>query len=109
MAFFSDDKLGKYLLNNEFQKYTPKTIINTDYFREHLRQVAQDGYAIELEELDLGVACIGASIRDFNSNVVGAVTCVGPTHRFTDNRMRNVLIPLVTKGAADISIQLGCQ
>jgi len=109
IAYYSDDKLKMFVLNNEFQKYTSNTIINRDHFRQQLRQVAQNGYAIELEELDLGVACIGASIRDFSSNIVGAVTCVVPTHRFTDNRMRKDLIPLVTKGAVDISTQLGYQ
>lgn len=107
IAFFSDDKLERYILNNEFQKYTSKTVINADHFRQQLRQVVQNGFAIELEELDMGVACIGSSIRDFNENIVGAVTCVGPTYRFTDNSMRKYLIPLVSKGAADISSQLG--
>ncbi len=107
IAYYSDDKLGKYFSHNKFQKYTSKTIVTQDDFMLHLREVAQNGYAIELEELDLGVTCIGASIRNYTTNIVGAVTCLGPTDRFTDNRMRNELIPLVTKGAADISNRLG--
>jgi DNA-binding IclR family transcriptional regulator len=107
MAHYPADELGMYVLNNEFRQFTSHTIINPDNFRLHLRQVAQDGYATEREELDLGVACIGASIRDYTSNIVGAITCLGPTNRFTDSRIRDELIPLVTKGAADISTQLG--
>lgn len=107
IANYTADKLGRFVSNHELQQFTQNTIINLDLFIQDLCLVAQRGYATEIEELDLGVASISAPIYDHTLKKIGAVTCVGPTQRFTDSRMFNELIPIVIKGAADISTQLG--
>lgn len=107
IANYTADKLGMYFSSHDLQQYTPNTIINPDLFMQDLGLVALKGYATEMEELDLGVSSISASIYDYTMNKIGAVTCVGPTQRFTDSRIRNELVPIVINGAADISTQLG--
>ena len=107
LAHYSEEQLGKIVSNSKFRQYTDNTIIDPKHFRQDLRQVTQNGFALELEELYPGVICIAATIRDYTSTIVGAVSCLGPANRFADQRMRSELIPLVTRGAADISARLG--
>jgi len=103
IAHFAEEKLRPYACDYHFHKYTPHTITDPKQWKTQLQQVASQGWAIENEELDLGVRCIGAPIRDFSSRIIGAVTLLGPSQRFNDERIDSELIPLLMKGAADIS------
>jgi DNA-binding IclR family transcriptional regulator len=107
IAHFAEEALSKYASDNKFKKHTPYTITDTKKWKTQLQQVAQQGYAVEIEELDMGVRSVGAPIRDYTSRIIGAVTLLGPSQRFNDERIQSELIPLVVKGAADISARLG--
>ena len=61
------------------------------------------------EELDIGVRCVSAPIRDYTRRIIGAVSISGPSMRFPDERMEKELIPLVKKASEEISVKLGFQ
>ncbi|CAG0994744.1 Transcriptional repressor IclR [Geobacteraceae bacterium] len=107
LAYLPEDRLAKFLSDHEFERTTPNTITNPAHLLEHLRQIARQGYAVNQEELEGGVICVGAPVRDYSSNVVGAVVLPGPITRFGADLINEKLIPLVEKGAADISSKLG--
>jgi DNA-binding IclR family transcriptional regulator len=107
LAHFADEALRKYISDCQLQQYTPFTITSRKELRAHLEQVARQGYAIGHEELDLGVRSVAAPIRDYTSRIVGAVTLLGPSQRFGDERIEGTFVPLVLKGAAEISGKLG--
>ncbi|HEX2770007.1 MAG TPA: IclR family transcriptional regulator C-terminal domain-containing protein, partial [Geobacteraceae bacterium] len=77
--------------------------------KKQLKRIAEQGYAIDNEELDIGVRCIGAPIRDYTRRIIGALSISGPSMRLTDERMEKELIPIVKKAADDISTKLGYQ
>ncbi len=107
LAHLPEDKLAKLLSDHEPGRNEGHTITDPTRFYEHLQQLKRQGYAVNREELEAGVTCVGAPVRDYNSNVVGAVVLVGLFTRFTDVRLNEKLIPLVKKGCADISRHLG--
>ncbi len=107
IAYMTDEELANYLPAKEMKRYTPNTIIDRDELKKHLAQVAQQGYAIDNEELDVGVKCVGAPIRDYTRRIIGAVSISGPSMRFTDERLEKELIPLVIKASEEISSKLG--
>jgi DNA-binding IclR family transcriptional regulator len=72
-----------------------------------LYRITEQGYALEDEESDAGVRSIAAPIRDYNRFVVGAISVSGPATRFGEQRLRDELIPMVTRAAAEISGRLG--
>ena len=47
----------------------------------------RNGYAIDDEEYQPGVICIGAAIRDHNGAVVGAISASTPTMRANDEHL----------------------
>lgn len=106
IAYMTDEELEHYL-PKELSPFTPNTITDKAQFRRHLAEVVEKGYAIDNEELDIGVRCVGAPIRDYTRRIVGAVSISGPSMRFTDERMDKELIPLVVKAGEEISSKLG--
>lgn len=107
IAYMTDEELENYLPTKELKRFTPNTITDRDELKKHLQQVAELGYAIDNEELDIGVRCVGAPIRDYTRRIIGAVSISGPSMRFTDDRMDKELIPLVKRAGEEISTKLG--
>lgn len=103
LAHLPEDKVARYLARHQHEW----KIADPSSFLEHLQQVKQQGYAVSRDELEVGVTCVGVPVRDYSSNVIGAIILPGPITRFEDNRITEKLIPLALKGAADISSHLG--
>ncbi|WP_243370486.1 IclR family transcriptional regulator [Geotalea sp. SG265] len=106
IAYMTDEELANFL-PKEMKRYTSNTIIDKDELKKHLVQVANQGYAIDNEELDVGVKCVGAPIRDYTRRIIGAVSISGPSMRFTDDRLEKELIPKVIQASEEISSKLG--
>lgn len=107
LAYMTEEELDHYLPNKELKGFTPSTITDRDAFKAHLKKIAEQGYAIDNEEMDIGVCCVGAPIRDYTRRIIGAVSISGPSMRFSKERMEKELIPLVIRAGEDISTKLG--
>jgi IclR family KDG regulon transcriptional repressor len=107
IAYMTDEELENYLPTKEMKRYTPKTVVDREELKRHLKVVAEQGYAIDDEEMDVGVKCVGAPIRDYTRRIIGAVSISGPSMRFTDERLEKELIPLVMRSGEEISHKLG--
>lgn len=107
IAYMTDEELENYLPTKDLKRFTSNTITDRDELKKHLQEVAELGYAIDNEELDIGVRCVGAPIRDYTRRIIGAVSISGPSMRFTDERMEKELIPLVKRAGEEISTKLG--
>jgi len=107
IAYMTDEELENYLPTKDMKRYTPQTVTDREELKKHLKQIAEQGYAIDDEEMDVGVKCVGAPIRDYTRRIIGAVSVSGPSMRFTDERLEKELIPLVVKAGDEISHKLG--
>jgi DNA-binding IclR family transcriptional regulator len=101
--------LEHYLPTKELKRFTDNTITDRDVLKKQLKLIAEQGYALDNEELDIGVRCVSAPIRDYTRRIIGAVSISGPSMRFPDQRVDNELIPLVKKASEEISAKLGFQ
>jgi IclR family KDG regulon transcriptional repressor len=106
LAYMTEEELDNFL-PKELKSFTPQTITDRDAFKAHLKKVVEQGYAIDNEEMDIGVCCVGAPIRDYTRRIIGAVSISGPSMRFSKERIDKELIPLVVKAGEDISTKLG--
>jgi IclR family transcriptional regulator, KDG regulon repressor len=107
MAYMTDEELENYLPGKEMKRYTQRTVTDREELKKHLKVIAEQGYAIDDEEMDVGVKCVGAPIRDYTRRIIGAVSVSGPSMRFTDERLEKELIPLVMRAGEEISHKLG--
>jgi len=107
LAFMSDEEIDEILPEQQLKSYTPTTVTDRSKLKAELKKVAEQGYAIDDEEMDPGVRCVAAPIRDYTRRIVGAVSISGPSMRFPDDRIANELIDLVTSAGEDLSTRLG--
>jgi DNA-binding IclR family transcriptional regulator len=107
LAHLSDDEINELFPNRQFKSYTKTTITDREQLKEVLKTVAEKGYAIDDEEMDIGVRCVAAPIRDYTRRIVGAISISGPTMRLSDERIEKELIPLVQGSAEELSARLG--
>jgi len=106
LAGLSDQKLQKLLKKIKFRQYTPNTISDMNLLKKHLRKVHKDGYALDQEEIEVGLSCVAAPIKNYRDNVIAAISLAGPTSRIANDSLHQ-LIADVTEIARLISIQLG--
>ncbi len=86
LAFSKDFDLEKMRIR-ELKKYTENTITDWDDFAKELEKVRENGYAIDDEEQEIGLFCIGAPILDRNNNAIAAISLSGPTARMKMGNM----------------------
>jgi DNA-binding IclR family transcriptional regulator len=103
----SEDEINELLPTRQLKGYTSTTITDREQLKEILKTVAEQGYAIDDEEMDLGVRCVAAPIRDYTRRIVGAISVSGPTMRLSNERIEKEMIPLVQGAAEELSARLG--
>jgi IclR family acetate operon transcriptional repressor len=94
------------LVSKGLQRFTDTTICSQADLIENLLLVQCDGFAIAREEFQPGVVCVGSAIRDHTGAVIGALCCLLPTLRASEDRVAQVG-ELVRDAATSLSLQLG--
>ncbi len=107
LSHMSEEEISEILPGEEYQAYTDTTIKTRTALRAELEQIAAQGYAIDNEELDPGVHCIAAPIRDYTRRIVGSISISGPNMRLGEERIAKELIPLVLSASDELSTRLG--
>ena len=107
VAFLSEEELAKLGILDNMKRFTPNTIVDRGAFLKHLKEVAKQGYAIDNEEYDLGVRCVGVPLLDYTGHVVGGISVSGPSCRMTDELLKREIIPAVKEAGAKASKNLG--
>jgi DNA-binding IclR family transcriptional regulator len=90
------------------ERFTANTLTDPDALRAELAVVRERGYALDLEERQYGIRCVGAPIRDPGGAVVGSISATGPADRFPEGRIAT-LAELVTATARAISEALAAR
>lgn len=108
LAFLPDHVRAKILNSTELSPLTPYTITSRDELEKELEEIRKRGYAVDNEEMTLGVRCIGAPIMNHEDEVV---YCVGLSASAMRIQVRSIpaYAEPVKKAARDISITLGCE
>ncbi len=86
---------------------TLHSITDRAAFEEELAQVRQQGYALNNEELEIGLRAVAAPIWDHTNHVVAAINVTGSVRTISRQRMVEELAPKVRETAVQISQALG--
>ena len=105
LAWLPEDDMRR-VLSHGLTRFTPKTICEWPSLIEALRHVRRNGYAVDDEEYQPGVICIGAAIRDHNGAVVGAISASTPTMRANDEHL-SLVREQVCSAVRALSAELG--
>lgn len=83
---------------------TRNTLTSVPKLVQELERVRRQGFAFDNEELELGVRCIGAGIRDDEGRLIAGLSVSAPA-----TRLDRAWAPMVKQTADEISRSLGFQ
>ena len=86
--------------------YTAHTLISIPAFLEHLAEIRQNGYALDLEEHEPLIHCIAVPIKDFSRKTIAALSMTMIIKNYTDSTLSS-FIPIMLETGAKISEEMG--
>lgn len=96
------EKVREYARRTGLPRSTPASIVDLASLEKELDKVRRHAVAFDLDEVESGVRCIAAGIRDDTGELVAGLSLSTPSDRFTPDRA-----PLVRNTAREISRTLG--
>jgi IclR family pca regulon transcriptional regulator len=106
LAQLPEPELDAYLASTELLPKTTHTITDAARLREVLAQVKRDGYAINNEELELGLRSIAVPVRGASGRVLAALNVGAQAVRVPPERMVQEFLPVLRQGAQELSVLL---
>lgn len=86
--------------------YTEATITTKGRLRRELDLVRDQGYAVAVDELEVGLTAVAAPIRSAHGEVIASMSVSGPTFRLGEERVDDVIRRLLA-AAEEVSHRLG--
>jgi DNA-binding IclR family transcriptional regulator len=87
-------------------RFTEHTITSPERLREELDGVRRLGYALAVDELEVGLTAAAAPIRSAHGDIIASMSISGPSFRLTGERLEET-VPLVVAAALEVSHRLG--
>jgi DNA-binding IclR family transcriptional regulator len=106
IAFLPEERLEPLLRRMEFRSHTRRTITSAPALRAELARIRRRRFAVDNEEVEEGLRCIGAPVRDYTGEVVASISIAGPIFRIQKGRVGN-LSRAVIRAADGLSADLG--
>lgn len=92
----------------KLEKWTENTITDKKKLLKGLEEVRRQGFAIDNEEDEPGIKCIGAPVWDSSGRVVASISISGPSFRMTPlSTKKSELLPILLETCHGISKALG--
>ncbi len=104
IAWLPPDELDELL--GRLPSFTGSTITTKAQLRTELGHVREQGHAVAVDELEVGLTAIAAPVRNAHGDVITSMSLSGPTFRLPPERVEEVL-PLLTEAALELSHRLG--
>jgi IclR family transcriptional regulator, KDG regulon repressor len=106
LSCLDDHEVKNIFRSRVLRSYTVNTVKTLDRLLTELRVIRRRGYSVDNEEIEIGLRCVGAPIKDHTGAMVGAISTAAPSARLVAQKIPSVG-RLVMAVAAEISEQLG--
>lgn len=105
IAHMPETELEELVRSRGLPRHNESTIVSLNKLKEELGRIRQLGYALDDEEDEVGLRCIGAPVFDAAGQAVAAVSVAGSTAQITPQNLKH-LAPSVLEAASHISNSL---
>jgi DNA-binding IclR family transcriptional regulator len=102
LANMSEDNMQYYLDNYTLEKFTENTIAEKECLLKELHNIRKQNYALDLEELELGLICVASPIRNNSGDLIAVIGISGPNNRISEDIFKEMKLT-ITKTANEIS------
>lgn len=90
LAYMEMEYLEKHIFNKPLSKMTEKTITTPEVLMDELKLIKSRGYAIDDEEIEIGLRCVAAPILNYKGYPVAAISISAPYRKITDEVIEEV-------------------
>ncbi|MCP5107093.1 MAG: IclR family transcriptional regulator [bacterium] len=90
LAILPEDAREAIISRLDFQQKTGHTVTDAGTLRAHVEKARQLGYSTDDEEWEEGLRCVAVPVLIEPVNFYGAISCSGPTVRFTPRRIEEL-------------------
>ncbi len=104
-AFLPDEQFEEVITAKRFARHNDNTIVTIGGLKRELAKVREHGYALDDEEDEIGVRCIGVPVFDSYQRAVAAISLAGTTDQIPLDRVRT-LARALKQTASQISLRL---
>ncbi len=106
LAHVTSVELDEFFTQRKLEPITENTITRPEVLREELHRIGQQGYAVDREEVEIGICCVAAPIWGMRGHVLAAISVSGPSTRLMKNGLDSFLKDKVVETATEISSQI---
>lgn len=86
LAHLPDNKLEAFF-KLPLRKLTKNTITQPKILKENLQEIKEKGYAVDSEEMEIGIRAVSTPIFDQTGEIVAAMSIPGPTSRIPNEKI----------------------
>ena len=106
LTYLSTEERKKILGEKVLPRLTENTITDKRELEKELSKVREQGFALDREENEKDVCCVAAPIRDYQGEVIAALSISSPVFRIDKNAQNNLKKVLI-ETSKKISMRLG--
>ncbi len=82
LAADAPEQVVQYARRTNLPRHTDRSLTDPAKLAQELDRVREQGYALDDEESEKGVCCVGAGIRNDEAHLVAALSISAPAERF---------------------------
>jgi DNA-binding IclR family transcriptional regulator len=105
-ANMEKDEIERLLNIQKREELTEKTIMKPDKILEELQKIKNQGYAVDNEEVELGLRCVAVPIFNHQKRPIAAISISSSVSILNEEKIRHISADL-RKVALEISKKLG--
>jgi DNA-binding IclR family transcriptional regulator len=106
IAYLPESELDLLITEHRLPRHNEETIVSVRKLKAQLTEIRRLGYALDDEEDEVGLRCIGCPVFDGAGKVVAAVSVAGTVSQITAENL-SALVDKVKRTASSISQHLG--
>lgn len=104
LSGLSEPELDEYLEKIRPEKLTPKTVTDVRVLRKRVIEVRQQGWALVVDELELGLYSISVPLHSRSGKITAALSVGCPSARTTPEEMCERFLPELERAAQEITL-----
>jgi DNA-binding IclR family transcriptional regulator len=105
IAYIPEEELDSLIRKHGLPRHNENTVTSLRKFKMQLAEIRSKGYAVDAEEDEIGLCCVGAPVFDHVGQVVASVSAAGTISQVTQDTLHS-LAEKVKKTASAISREM---
>jgi IclR family pca regulon transcriptional regulator len=105
LAALSEDQLTRYFATAELTRYTARTVTSEEALRARLAEVRDQGYALLVDELDLGITALGITLM-IDGVAAGGLSCATQSGYVSPEEFVSTRLPALQQAASTLRAEV---